>query len=300
MYDPVIILSSPRSFTSVLCTMIGQHPQMYGIPEVNLFMAETMRERAGMMRLPRSGHGLLRTVAQLFAGEQTFRTVELAKRWLEIRANCTCVSVFRELAEKVSPRILVDKSMATVLQLESLQRVRRAFPNTKFIHLLRHPRAVGESLWKLGRVGEMLAVSLDTLDYSTVPPTIDFQKVWYRMHMNIITFLDGLPEKQKRQLQGEALLAEPDIHLRQLLEWLGLCTDKEAIEAMMHPERSPYACLGPVNARFGNDPNFLREPTLSPRARTKEPTLKGSLGWREDGGEFSPEVIELAKEFGYH
>ena len=118
--------------------------------------------------------------------------------------------------------------------------------------------------------------------------------------MNIITFLNGVPERQKIRIQGEELLAAPDTHLRQIAEWLGLRTDQEAIEAMQHPEQSPYASLGPVNARFGNDPSFLREPTLRRSSRAKEPTLHGQLAWREDGGEFSPEVRELAQEFGYH
>jgi hypothetical protein len=38
---PLFILAPPRSFTSVICGMIGQHPQMYGLPEVNLFAGET-------------------------------------------------------------------------------------------------------------------------------------------------------------------------------------------------------------------------------------------------------------------
>jgi hypothetical protein len=95
-----------------------------------------------------------------------------------------------------------------------LPRARRAFPGAKFIHLWRHSKSTGESLWKSGLVaregseprseysgnapmgGRMAAVSarrlatfrrlgttllpaLDfALDYSTDPPMIDFQKTW--------------------------------------------------------------------------------------------------------------------------
>src|SRR5215470_7660537 len=98
MPDPVIILAPPRSFTSVVCGMLGQHPQMYGLPEVNLFVAETMRERQELIARPKfSTHGLLRVVAQLFVGTQTIQTIILAQRWVEIRADCSCVSIFREL-----------------------------------------------------------------------------------------------------------------------------------------------------------------------------------------------------------
>ena len=42
MKDPLIILSPPRSFSSVISTMIGQHPQIYGFPELHLFSGETL------------------------------------------------------------------------------------------------------------------------------------------------------------------------------------------------------------------------------------------------------------------
>lgn len=299
MPDPVITLGAPRSFTSVVCALLGQHPEMYGLPEVNLFVAETMREREGVIAQPPwSKHGLLRTVAQLFAGKQTVQTILLARRWLDMRGNCTCVSVFRELSEKVGPYALVEKSPRTVTRVEYLQRVRRAFPNARFIHLLRHPRSQGESAWKLG--GEVAAERMGALDYSTDPPTADFQKAWYSINMNIVTFLDGVPDTHKMRIRGEELLTDPPTYLGEIAKWLELRTDQAAIEAMLHPERSPYACLGPVNARFGNDPHFLREPALRRSdSLAKLPTLEGPLSWREDGAMFSLEVQELAREFGY-
>ncbi|GIX45850.1 MAG: sulfotransferase family protein [Candidatus Tectimicrobiota bacterium] len=298
MHDPVIILAPPRSFTSIVCGMLGQHPQLYGLPEVNLFVAETMREREGVLAQRRfSEHGLLRVVAQLFAGEQTIQTIGLARRWVAMRAHRTCVSVFRELAERVSPRILVDKSPMTVLRPEYLQRIRRAFPNARFLHLLRHPRTQGDSLWRIG--GPLAGWRLEALDYSTDPPTVDFQKAWYTMHMTILTFLEGVPKAQQLRVRGEDLLADPDAHLQQIAAWLGIRTDPEAIEAMKHPERSPYACLGPLNAPFGNDPQFLRAPALRRPSAPLSASLEGPLPWRHDGQGFSPEVKALAREFGY-
>jgi len=276
MRDPLIILAPPRSFTSIVCSMLGQHPEMYGLPEVHLLVAETMQERARWVARPswRPGvprgwreHGLLRVVAQLFAGEQTRQSIAGAKRWVNIRVNRTCVSVFRELAEKVSPRMLVEKSPSTPSRCEHLQRARRAFPSAKFIHLLRHPRSYGQSLW-------------------------------YTEHMNILTFLDGLPEAQQMRLRGEDLLREPGSYLRQVAEWLGLRADAEAIDAMKHPERSPYACFGPVNAPFGNNRSFLQAPVL--RNSPAKPLKRHGALSRPDGPEeLSPEVRELAREFGY-
>ena len=324
MSDPVIILAPPHSFTSIICTMLGQHPQMYGLPEVHLFVAETMQERAGWVAPPRwraemitrpgwREHGLLRVVAQLFAGEQTAHTIARARRWVHFRANCTCVDVFRELAEKVSPRMLVDKSPSTTICSEYLQRARRAFPRAKFIHLLRHPRSYSESMWKLRSLGVDRGKPWSAFRQNRAPhgpmgyaadrrlrafdDSID--PSWYTKHMNIVTFLDRLPEGQKMRVRGEDLLSEPDPYLREIAEWLGLRTDEDAIEAMRHPEQSPYACFGPVNAPFGNNRGFLKEPALRRNPPAKGLQLEGALSRREDGGELSPEVKELAREFGY-
>src|SRR6516225_5669539 len=78
--DPLFILGLPRSFTSVVAAMLGQHPQMYGLPETHLFSYETMEERseACSQATYTMAHGLLRSVAQLYFNAQTDRTIKLA------------------------------------------------------------------------------------------------------------------------------------------------------------------------------------------------------------------------------
>jgi len=298
MADMLIILAPPRSFTSVVCAMLGQHPEMYGLPEVNLFVGATMREREAVVSRPRfSQHGLLRVVAQLFGGEQTVQTVAQAGRWIGQRADHSWLSVVEELSDRVAGRTLVDKSPRTVTRCEYMWRARRALPRARFIHLLRHPRGLGESLWKLG--GPLAGPGLNALDYADDPPSLDYQKAWYLLNMNIVTFLDGVPPDRYLRLRGEEILADPDPHLRKIAEWLGIRADREAIEAMKHPERSPYACPGPMNAKFGNDPNFLQAPALRPSRGPVKESLEGPLPWRTDGQGFSPEVKDLARAVGY-
>src|SRR5215475_14600268 len=81
---PVFILGSPRSFTSLVCGMLGQHPQAYGMPELNLFISDTLKglleELTGYRQI--QIHGLLRAVSQLYSGEQTLNSVDMARRWL--------------------------------------------------------------------------------------------------------------------------------------------------------------------------------------------------------------------------
>jgi hypothetical protein len=70
------------------------------------------------------------------------------------------------------------------------------------------------------------------------------------------------------------------------------------MEEMKHPERSPFACIGPSNARYGNDSFFLESPELRP-GRASAKSLEGPLSWRSDGRGFAPAVLRLAREFGY-
>jgi hypothetical protein len=298
--DPLFILAPHRSFTSVVCALLGQHPQMYGLPELNLFETETLGEWWVTYRRARAmgAHGLLRAVAQLYAGEQTAETIELARWWLRRRLHWDTGAVFKELARGAHPLTLVDKSPTTVYASAYLQRLLTNFPRARFLHLLRHPRSYGESIFAMP-LGRLWIARHGSFDFSTNPPTLDPQVSWLTVHENICSFLSPLPGWQQMRIRGEDLLAEPYLHLRQIAEWLGLRTDAEAIQEMKHPERSPFACFGPPGARLGNDPSFLERPALRPGHEHPQ-SLAGRLSWREDGSGFSPQVKQLARKFGYH
>lgn len=44
MADPTFILAPPRSFSTVVCSMLGQRPQLYGLPEIHLVGTESVGE----------------------------------------------------------------------------------------------------------------------------------------------------------------------------------------------------------------------------------------------------------------
>jgi hypothetical protein len=222
--------------------------------------------------------------------------------------------IIEMLAEKVYPRILVDKSPNIVYRLEFLQHAYRMFPQARFIHLVRHPRGHGESVMKYLRERKKLGPvppahwllylasfpdqSLGEYETPQGNLGLDPQRGWYALHRNICEFLQSVPDEQKRRIRGEDVLRDPDRQLRELAAWMGLRTDDEAIEEMKHPERSPYACFGPPSARFGNDRFFLQDPVLR-SSRAAPQSLEGPLRWRADGRGFLPRVKQLAKEFGY-
>lgn len=309
LVQPLLVLGTPRSFTTVVSAMLGQHPQMYGLPETHLLRDETLADwwaRAERALYPMSD-GLVRTVAQLCFGEQTESSVRRARGWLRRRLNFTTGYMFEVLAQKVHPAMMVEKSPSMVYYPDALERIFSLFPKAKFLHLVRHPRGHGESVMRFmddvakhGPIPPWL-IELASFPAACAPDDdvlIDPQRSWYVLNMNICKFLASVPAAQKLQCRGEDFLTEPDENLRHVAAWLGVRTDEEAIEAMKHPEHSPYACYGPPGALLGNDYFFLASPALRP-SRAEPQSLEGPLSWRPDGAGFTPEVKGLAQAFGY-
>lgn len=305
--DPLFILAPPRSFTSVICAMIGQHPAMYALPEVNLFAADNYRDLGQIYRLrPGFRHGLLRAVAELGLGGQMEDNVTIARKWLKENDDTDVGMIYRDLADWASPKRLVDKSPIYVYAAGALQRIRRVFPQAYFLHLIRHPRATCESIYKLREVVKAGREQIDgpekarrrrLTQHRPLAEVDDPDSIWLEPHLRILDLLDQVPDSQKMQVKGEDFMADPDAGLADVAAWLGIRTDAEAIEAMKHPERSPYASYGPPNARFGNDPGYLEQPELRAYKRT-DVSLDGPLAG-SNGIVLSDDVKECAACFGY-
>jgi hypothetical protein len=295
---PLFILGAPRSFTSVISTMLGQHPQAYGMRELNLFLEGTVRKLWARLSGPRQFmlHGLLRSVAQLYAGEQDTQTVDMARRWIMHRLDHTTCDLYHEMVDRVAPLLVIDKSPAYCVSLETLHRLDHCFDDARYLHLVRHPISQGRSIMQLH--GGRMLIEAESYDFSTIPPTLDPQYAWISLQNNILNFLGNIPPERKYFLRGEEFLGAPSENMRQVCQWLGLSSDEAAIEEMYHPERSPYAHLGPFGAHLGNDINFLNNPNYEQKAIVKH-TVNEPLPWRTDGKSLLPRVKQLAEQFGY-
>ena len=311
--DPIFVLSPPLSFSSFFAAMLGQHPQLYAIPETHLFVAETLQEWWDTCAKTsfNMAHGLVRAVAELVYGGQNEITVQLARAWLRRRLPFTTGYLLELLAGRVHPRALVEKSPSMIFNPGSMQRAARMFPLARFIHLVEHPRrhceavvaAINDAVAHEKRVPfwlrQLASFSAAQADESSQEhPELDPQQAWHALHKNIGDFLDAVPETQKRRVRTEDVLRNPDAALSAIAEWLAIRSDAEAIDAMKHPERSPFARFGPDGARYGNDAAFLRNPAL-PAAPAEPDDLDAPFAWREDRERFSTNVKALARQMGY-
>jgi len=281
--------------------MLGCHPQMYGLAEINLFARDTVGALQDLYRArDRSQHGLLRSLSELAFQEQTAETVEAVRGWLNDNADMSTPELFRTMQEWAGERGLIDKSPLHVYTPEALDRIGRAFPEARFLHLTRHPGDMVKSVFELrGKLGETararFAGAPQRLEERVNPNAPD--KMWLEPNLVILEFLESVAPRQQMRLRGEDLLADPRRYLSQTAEWLDIGTEEADIEGMLHPENSPFAAYGPENARYGLDPNFMERPHLRPFIYKPHP-----LVWENPSGETIPlsETMQAyAMIFGY-
>jgi hypothetical protein len=297
--------------------MLGQHPQMYAVPELHLFVAQTIGDWLEFCAPAtfQMNHGMLRAVGELFFGGQSELTVRQAAGWLARRSYFTTGFLLETLAKMTFPRLLVEGSPSIVSRLDYMQRAYFMFPEAHFLHLVWHPRVFAESvlqsIQEFSRSGP-LPSSHWLIQLASIPEpadeqhpdqqpraVLDPQGAWYSANKNICSFLAMVPKDHQLRISGEWLRTNPEAALRQVVTWLNLRGDEEAIQLMKHPHRSPYASLGPPNAQFGTDVFLPGTPSFFCKGEAVEQRLDEPLPWRQDGQSFSGEVKELARELGY-
>lgn len=296
--SPVFILASPHSEASRISAMLGQHPGVYAMPELNLLAVGRLVEMFDLLP-PVQTHGLIRAVAQLYCGEQTLETAEAARRWIFRRLQRATGEVHQELCRQVAPLRLIDPSglYSDIQRRASLDRILDFHPDAHFLHLVRHPRTQGEA-WLRNplALGQLFAVgAVDDGPRQRIPdPQID----WYRRNAAIHEFLTDVRHERKLRLRAEDILGEPRRYLRELTDWLGLDWSEEILEGMLHPEQASYSCPGPHGAEGGCDASFLASPDYS--AEHREPGgFTGAVPWRPDGKGFRRDLVALAGTLGY-
>lgn len=310
--EPLIILTQGRCYGTAISAMLAQHRQFYGLMETQLFTRDTMNAWWDDFGANIHSHGLLRTVATMVFGEQSPKTVNQARSWLWKRVARNTSSIFSELTGLVYPLIAIENTPMVTYRREHMERALALFPQAHFLHLTRHPVAYGNSLLRFFQARAPLrhpnqtaallrnpeSIFYGLIDDSADSPALDPQRAWYLRQSVVASFTSALSPHKHMRIRVEDLMAEPTDTLRAIAEWIGVDSDPFSIDEMMHPERWPFACIGPWNARLGGDPEFLNNPIL-PTASSNEQSLEDSVPWRDDGTEFKDEVKSLAKEFGY-
>jgi hypothetical protein len=277
--------------------MIGQHPELTALPELKLFAYPTIRELEASLPpywtargITHRSPGLVRAVAHFVFGNQTSDSLASAREWLRERARWTGADVADFLLERVSPRTGVEKSPENVETDEALRRLAHAYPRARYLHLTRHPVTTQRSM------EEHLHRTVP--DFPQPGQPMSGIAHWAETHRRIRCFTTRLPKGAFMLVKAEDVLNDPDPQLLRIAAWLRIRDDSGALEAMRHPEASPFACPGPPGSGIigGNDPAFLRDPLPHPVA--VPPTLDRPAGWVGNSSLWES-AVDLATQLGY-
>ncbi len=273
--------------------MVGTHPELYGFPELSLFRAASVGDLISPASQGRVAHsrtaGLERAIAELHQASQEEASVARARRWLADRVSWPVESVFDHLQSKILPRIAVEKSPENANREDYLERLARSYPRARFLHVTRHPVPTVRSMheaWNAARLWEVP----DQLFHLHLLGT------WLFNHARIKQFTEALPPDRWMRVRSEDVLNAPRETLREICRWLGVDDGPSAIDSMLHPERSPYARIGPTSALGGNDPKFLRDPV--PRETELPVSMDVPEDWTVDPW-LHVAVVEFAASIGY-
>jgi hypothetical protein len=276
--------------------MLGQHPDLYGLPELKLFAYRTLAELdaslpsyAKAMGATHRSPGLVRAVAQLGFGRQVQETVVEAKAWLAERGAWSGAAIFDVVQSWVAPRRAVQKSPEDVDSAASLSRMSSSYPRACYIHLTRHPTT---------SIRSMCDHWARTVPGGTVPSLMQACIGTYvQTHRRILEFGRSVGEQRLLRVKAEEILNHSDVWLGTIVRWLSLDDGPQAIEAMKHPERSPFSTPGPPGSGVigGNDAAFLRDPMPHPVMVPE--SLGPPTGWPDD--HHWAQVRAVASALGY-
>jgi len=294
--DLVFLLAPPRSYSTVSIALLAGHPLLYGLPETNLFTGETLGERiSAANRLGAKNEwiqltGLARAVAQLHEGRQDPAALGRAAEWIRERSAQSPKQVMDHLLGLVSPLIGVEKSPLTVGSAQALTTCMRAYPNARYLHLVRHPVSTQRS---------MLAL----YDTFLFPPQMTHQErvrrcllAWYSCHLRIVQAMRALPGWQWMRVRAEDLIGRPRTWLPHVLDWLGLDYDEAIISRMIQTERWEFATWGDEAGFGGGDPKFLNDPALRPVPPPSHDVIDPEWGISDGARE---RIATLARHLGY-
>jgi hypothetical protein len=296
-FAPVFVLAPARSYSSVISMMLGQHPDLAGLPELKVFAYPTISElEASLPRfwiergVTHRAPGLVRAIAEIIFGGQTLESLAEARVWLHKKSAWSGADVLDCLLAKLQPRIGVEKSPENVETVAALKRVAAAYPRARYLHLTRHPVATQRSIQQhldrmapgRGQLGQPMSGIA----------------AWCETHRLILRFAAALPADRYCRVRSEDVLNDTEPNLTAIAGWLGVRIDAAALEAMIHPERSPFAGFAPAasGAAGGNDPAFLRDPV--PHRVQMPQTLEPPAGWSAKPLVWG-RVVDLANYLGY-
>lgn len=242
----VFVLSTPRSGSTLFRLMLSAHPKLFCPPELTLLSHPDMRSWAKDPDILMPREGLLVALTAIEDGRRNVARSQIDK-W--VKNAVPTGEVIQYLQARLGDRVLVDKSPANALQIETLLRAEQLFEAPKYLHLVRHPYAMIESFIR-ARFGQLRGDRGD--------PEAIAEMYWRVMNENIVRFGKRIGANRLHTLRFEHLVAEPEPTMRTVCDFLQLPFE----DAVLDPYGRSTMAGGP------GDPNIHRHAGIDPALGT--------------------------------
>jgi hypothetical protein len=272
---PVFVVGSPRSGTSILTWCLGQHPNMFPVPESNWMgdfaVSVAIGYRIGVARGERS----ILSAMEIRENE-LFATVGQSINELILRHREDLERKRRTTIKPSEPRgRWVD---GTPEYSHHIYGLRRLFPDALFVHICRDVRAVVRSMLNFHRIAGI----------QLVPNEEGAYKYWLRTVSACIKAEEAYGPDVVYRVQYADLINNPESAMRSLLDFL----------------QEPYAakCLEPLGQRINSsnvpDDFIADDPATNPAVVEQATTLWAELEATPQSSEPSPAAADaLETEF---
>lgn len=231
--NPVFIVGSYRSGTSIFCWCLGQHPNLVNLPETN-WLARLGIDLENLYRLGtvngKYSHleqaGLSQDDFYRLFGEGVDRLMQATNPALIAQTPDPGKSK-RHFPRRRFPDDPKHRWVdATPENSHYIYPLSKMFPGAKFIHLLRNPHDVASSLMKFSRTGAR--------DYEHD----EAYRTWTRLTRAALMGERGLGRERVLRLRYEDFTSSPEASFREAFAFLG--------------EKYSPACLEPLESRINS------------------------------------------------
>jgi acyl carrier protein len=250
-----LVLSAPRAGSTIFRVMLAGHPQLFCPPELYLLHFETMREWDQNVGF---GDSLAWNRQGLEWAYSELMGIDLEQSQAHVSAlierNAPVYEVYAELQELAGERLLVDKSPTYALDPEALARAERFFDRPKYMHLIRHPYTVMESILH-ARLDTLLGPNL--FKEPDVDPYVVAETIWAASYRTVLQFLSDIPPEQQTLVRYEELVSDAAGVMTGLCAFLGIPFDTSVLNPYDDTQKRMVGGIG--------DPNIFKHKSINPK-----------------------------------
>ena len=251
---PIFVVGSPRSGTSILTWCLGQHPNIFAVPESN-WMGDFVVNAAAVHQVGAArGHLSILSAMDISRDEllanfgRTINDLILSHR-SDLERTRAAIRSLPEFMRRSLPGAKTRWADGTPEYSLHIYALKKLFPEAVFIHILRDVRDVVRSMLNLHRLAGVQLVGNEEEAY----------RYWLRTVKACVQAEWAYGSNVVRRLPYNALIDHPESAIRSMLNFAG--------------EPFSARCLEPLNCQINSSdvpPDFVTEAPATDRRIVEE------------------------------